>query len=71
MVYNEGMKTNLYELSKTERDAILMVNSYGVDVAVKVAKNQEKFYQSNPDERDYWERVISQLIGIQTKKLVS
>ena len=65
------MKTNLYELSKTERDAILMVNSYGVDVAVKVAKNQEKFYQSNPDERDYWARVISQLIGIQTKKLVS
>lgn len=71
MVYNGDMKTNLYELSKTERDAILMVNSYGVDVAVKVAKNQEKFYQSNPDERDYWARVISQLIGIQTKKLVS
>jgi len=65
------MKTNLYELSKTERDAILMVNSYGVDVAVKVAKNQEKFYQSNPDERDYWTRVVSQLIGIQTKKFAS
>jgi hypothetical protein len=59
---------NLDELTKTERDAILMVNAYGVDVAVKVAKNQEKFYQHNPDESVYWKQVIGHLLGIQTHK---
>jgi hypothetical protein len=62
---------NFDELPKTERDAILMVNSYGVDVAVKVAKNQEKFYQFNPVELDYWKRVVSHLLGIQNRKLVA
>ena len=48
-----------------------MVNAYGVEVAVKVAKNQEKIYRMNPIESDYWKRIISHLLGIQNRKLVA
>jgi len=54
-----------------ERDAILMINAYGLDVAVKVARNQMKFYQSNPDEWETRNRIYNTLVGMQTKKLVS
>jgi hypothetical protein len=48
-----------------------MVNAYGVAVAIKVAKNQEKIYSMNPIESDYWKRIISHLLGIQTQKFVA
>ena len=64
------MNTN-QNLTLTEREAVLMVNAYGVDVAIKVAKNQAKIYQMNPVEWDYWTRIINHLVGIQTKKFVS
>jgi hypothetical protein len=67
-MYNVGM--NNYAVSLTEREAVLMVNTYGVEVALKVAKNQEKFYQMNPIESDYWKRIIGHLLGIQNRKYV-
>jgi hypothetical protein len=48
-----------------------MVNAYGLDVAVKVAKNQTKFYQNNPAEYERLTRVFNTLIGMQTKKSVA
>jgi hypothetical protein len=47
-----------------------MINSYGLDTALKVAKNQAKFHMKNVQELDYWTRVAGHLIGIQTKKFV-
>jgi hypothetical protein len=63
------MDTN--QTTTTERDALLMVNAYGLDVAVKVAKNQTKFYQSNLAEYERLNRVFNTLVGMQTKKLVA
>ena len=58
-------------LSTTEREAILLVNAYGLDIAVKVSKNQMKFYESNGDEWEKQNRIFNTLVGMQTKKLAS
>ena len=66
MAYNESMNTN--QMTPIERDAILMINAYGLDVAVKVARNQTKMYATNPVEFEYRTRVYNTLVGMQTKK---
>jgi hypothetical protein len=58
-------------LSNTEREAILLVNAYGLETAVKVSKNQMKFYQNNPNEWESQNRIYNTLVGMQTKKMVA
>jgi hypothetical protein len=61
------MNTNL---TPTEREAILLVNAYGVEVALKVTRNQKKFYHMNVVETERLIRVENALLGIQNKKVV-
>jgi hypothetical protein len=63
------MTTN--QMTTPEREALLMVNSYGVEVAIKVNRNQMKFYQMNAVETERLIRIENELIGIQNKNIVA
>jgi hypothetical protein len=64
------MNTN-QNITSTEREAVLLVNAYGVEVALKVNRNQMKFYQMNATETERLINVENALLGIQIKKLVA
>jgi hypothetical protein len=58
-------------ITETERQALLMVSTFGVEVAIKQAKTQIRVYQFNAIEREYWIKVESTLHGIQNHALVA
>jgi hypothetical protein len=58
---------NTSEMTRTERDAVLMVNAYGVEVAVKVANTEVKTYAMNNNECVYWLEVLSHLVALRNK----
>lgn len=62
------MNTNL---TQTEREALQMKNDYGLEVALKVAKNNHDKFLMNGELRDYWTRVYNHLVGWQAKLFVA
>jgi hypothetical protein len=61
------MNTN--EMTQVERETVLMVNAYGVNVAVKQAQTMIKTYAFNNNECVYWMEVYNKLVVMRNQTM--
>ena len=61
------MNTN--EITQTEREVKLLVNAYGVEVAVTQAQTMIKTYARNNNECVYWMEVYNKLVVMRNRTI--